>query len=758
MGIDELWPVVSPGSDPRIPFPKFLSHFIEENGRPPRFAIDAYMFMFYSQLPNVDPEDPDVQNRTIRNFMAKLWYFVQHNVSFVVVFDGKFKPSKLRHGNLPEIQGSINYDEVLEHFHKVHPSNYGEGSGLVERMKRILQRNCMDIVQAPGEAEAECAWLQRLGVVDYVISDDSDTLVFGATKMIRQFNRVKYMNDEDKPVLSNTDYYVTPVRMEKITEVTGLDRNRLVLIAILRGGDYSTGAEGIGMTRAKEIALCGTNLLSSLPRKLTQDFGALPDFSAMFSSTFINQEKVKAVSLQPWKNIKSELDRSDSLQSFNKYLDSALREQHKEIFGRQTTMKAEVKIDEYFALLYFFPLVNSKIFKFTPYSTSFGELEAAIDDMPGLTPDDETQTVKRYNYVCDAGDIGHSVVKNGKFVFVGKGRANLLKKNQYALPRERKFNLKSFALKLLLSPKASSEVFLARSKVADGIQIGVLKFQKSKLHEKVYLVQKTRLEEKQEHDEIEGEEQESQDPDNLVQRDDEDDEKLTAVNVTMESIRLIAPSLVDEFEKEQSKKDRLKKSPKKKAPPQKTTLDRLWPGMSPSKKLNNAIEVIDLDADDVVEVKAESLDGSPTKNKSLVKGENGQSPVKKENRSIKKETRRRRKTLKERYELPRNQSDVTAFFSQNKNPFEEQNPLFVPESEDEDSNGSVKKENEFMKMKNTLSNVPFLPGPNMTAKAPVEGHISSPESSPSKKIRMTLSPDNSPVKTKGLPTGKPPTS
>lgn len=743
MGITDLWPVVSPACDPRIPFPVFLSNFIKINSRPPRVAIDAYMFMFYSQLPDSNPEDQVVQDRTIRNFMAKLWYLVQHNISFVVVFDGVFKPNKLRHGNIPEIPGSVNYDEVLEHFHKVHLSNYEERLGLVKRLKRILQRNCMDIVQAPGEAEAECAWLQKLGVVDYVISDDSDTLVFGATKMLRLFNRVKYMNDENKPVLSNTDYYVTPVHMDKVSEATGLDRNRLVLLAILRGGDYSTGALGIGITRAKEIALCGTNLLSSLPRKMTQDFGALPDFSKMFAETFIDQEKAQAILLQPWKTLKPELDRVESLRAFNEYLDSFLREQHRDIFGRLTTLKEEIKVDDYYALLYFFPLVNLKIFKFTPLSTSFGELNAITDDMPGLTPMDNLQKIKRYNYVYGPGDLGELIVENGRFVFVSKDKNVPLSRDQYALPRERKFNLKSFALKLLKSPRAAPEIQLARTRLMEGIQLGILKFQRTKLHDKVYLVQnKTTPEESRSDDPENGDfgEEDKENPDALVPPVEEDDDKLTAIAVTMESIRLVAPKVVADFEKWQLLEQRRKSPSKKKVSPQKTTLDRLWPELSPTKKSKDMIEVIDVEDDDTVKLEPVAPI-SPKKAKTTVKKEKSQSPLKK--------SPRRRRTLKDKYEIHPDQSTVTAFFQQRRDPFQDLNPLFVPEDDETETKQILGQKNSFLKMKNIISQGPELR--EMAAKAPVESRLSSPELSPSKKSRMALSPDNSPVKAKNFP-------
>lgn len=40
--------------------------------------------------------------------------------------------------------------------------------------------------QAPGEAEAELAYLNRIGVIDGILSDDVDNFLFGATTVIRK--------------------------------------------------------------------------------------------------------------------------------------------------------------------------------------------------------------------------------------------------------------------------------------------------------------------------------------------------------------------------------------------------------------------------------------------------------------------------------------------------------------------------------------------------------------------------------------------
>lgn len=725
MGIADLWPIVSSESDERVAFPVFLSRFIEKHSRFPRLAIDAYMFMFWSQLPGAE-NDPNIHRRIVRNFMAKLWYLVQHNVLFVVVFDGKYKPGKLRNGHIPEISGSISYDELLAYFKKLSHSTYSEGLSLVDMLKTILQRNCMDYIQAPAEAEAECAWLQSLGVVDFVVSDDSDTLVFGATQMLRLFNRLKYKNEDGEDVLSSTDYYVNPVYMDKITDRTGLDKDRLVLIAVLRGGDYSSGAQNIGITRASEIALCGSRMLQQSPRKALQDFGAMPDFAKMFTETFVHMESKDCILTDRYFSIKPELDRNDSLVSFNKYLGEFVKLNAKDVFGRMATFKGDLALDDYYSLLYFFPLVNQKIFKFTPYSVSFSDLAADNDDLLKVNVD---CSVARYNFVCSATDIGRLTLVDGSMTFVGSGRGAHLFRENYLLPRERKYNLKSFALKLLSEAKYWDIIKLARTRLLDDVPIAVLKFQRQQLNEAVYL---TKV--KQDVPDSESTEQteaEADDPNSLV-IDIEEDDKAITVAIPLAAVRLMAPRVVEEFERQKL----LKRSPKKKPSPQKTTLDLMW-NMLPSKSNGSPTKIEPQNSPSNFEAKT---DNSPTKSVLI---EPPAKPDYKKTLSQDSPTRGSPRRRKHRNVLLPGQSMVTSFFRprQEKDPF--QDSIFVPSDEENDI-----KPTDYMKMSNIFAKAPSLGQPK--PKAPIESRLSSPELSPTKKTRteFVLSPDNSPVKPK----------
>ncbi|KAH3742522.1 DNA repair protein complementing XP-G cells-like [Pelomyxa schiedti] len=92
---------------------------------------------------------------------------------------------------------------------------------------------------APMEAEAQCAFLDSMGLVDGVISDDSDTLLFGVKNVYRRlFDSANY------PELYNS---------KKIEETLGLDRDSMIELALLVGSDYTEGVSGIGIVKALSI-------------------------------------------------------------------------------------------------------------------------------------------------------------------------------------------------------------------------------------------------------------------------------------------------------------------------------------------------------------------------------------------------------------------------------------------------------------------------------------------------------------------------
>jgi Holliday junction resolvase YEN1 len=119
--------------------------------------------------------------------------------------------------------------------------------------------------EAPGEAEAECARLQILGIVDAVWSQDSDCLMFGCTLWIHddRVAKVAGNNDRSKDNTKNAKT-VRVIRAADMRERLGLTPEALVLFTMLSGGDYNpTGLKGCGVATALRAAR-NVQLVSSL--------------------------------------------------------------------------------------------------------------------------------------------------------------------------------------------------------------------------------------------------------------------------------------------------------------------------------------------------------------------------------------------------------------------------------------------------------------------------------------------------------------
>jgi DNA excision repair protein ERCC-5 len=94
-------------------------------------------------------------------------------------------------------------------------------------------------ITAPMEAEAQCAELVALGLVDGVITDDSDVFLFGGARVF------KNMFNQSKTVEC---FLATDLARE-----LGLMRDALIRLAYLLGSDYTDGLPGVGPVVAMEL-------------------------------------------------------------------------------------------------------------------------------------------------------------------------------------------------------------------------------------------------------------------------------------------------------------------------------------------------------------------------------------------------------------------------------------------------------------------------------------------------------------------------
>jgi Holliday junction resolvase YEN1 len=134
----------------------------------------------------------------------------------------------------------------------------GGGGKMDDDLTRLLHK-LFDLLQvphhqAPGEAEAECALLQRLGVVDAVWSDDGDCFMFGCQMLIKAHKQDgKRVND-----------HVRVYKVVEIRESLNFDADSVMLFTVLAGGDYDNGLHSCGPQLAKKLARIDAGLARSL--------------------------------------------------------------------------------------------------------------------------------------------------------------------------------------------------------------------------------------------------------------------------------------------------------------------------------------------------------------------------------------------------------------------------------------------------------------------------------------------------------------
>lgn len=212
-------------------------------------------------------------NPNEKNILYKILKLLKLNIELIFVADGSNRPKEKYGGQSPWYK-YLSQDDTL--------------------LKQAVTSLGVIWHEAPGEAEAECAVMQSRGVVDAVWTEDSDAFMFGCTTLIRfcYVKKSKKNETEKNETEKNQDRANEPVgttrkididnivvyRADKIQEMfPGLNRDGLVLFAVLKGGDYSKNGKSLTNCRAvlaHEIATAKEGFGKDLCNASVTDFPA----------------------------------------------------------------------------------------------------------------------------------------------------------------------------------------------------------------------------------------------------------------------------------------------------------------------------------------------------------------------------------------------------------------------------------------------------------------------------------------------------
>lgn len=230
-----------------------------------KVAIDAYntLYQFLSIIRQRDGTPLMDSKGRVTSHLSGLFHrtinLMEAGIKPCFVFDGQAPELK---ADVQEQRRAIKEKATKEHKKALEKGDIEEArkwgqqtsrltKEMVSESKKLLSAMGLPYVQAIGEGEAQAAWMVKEKMVYAVVSQDYDSLLFGAPLLVRN------LSVGGKRKLPGKQAYVT-VKPQKISLIDTLNdlkivKEQLIKLAILLGTDYNKGVKGIGPKKALEI-------------------------------------------------------------------------------------------------------------------------------------------------------------------------------------------------------------------------------------------------------------------------------------------------------------------------------------------------------------------------------------------------------------------------------------------------------------------------------------------------------------------------
>ncbi|VEU21578.1 DEKNAAC102537 [Brettanomyces naardenensis] len=363
----------------RVPLRVYAESFYGNHHRPVRVGIDAFMWLFELMPPGTrsfTSMTPEMISKLLLNFHSRIRGLISLNVSFVLVFDGVYKVQKRRWETSSHVVDQYsNFDETYRLTNEAIRMDSLDGSAdvaPVSKVKQMLKDWNITWVQAPAEAEAELGRLNSCGIIDAVISNDADGFMFGSQVILRNFSR--WENDApsgwtppESTIKQQPEFYVTPFRMSRIEEKTGLTKERIIFIACLSGNDFSEGASGLGIARAFSLAQIGSDV---------EERGTRVDFSTELAKNFVSSsEEDYIMGRFPY----ALAERKIKISFLSVLLEEEIKGRSREYLGRAYHSTSIPLPPDFFFMMHYYPLLAGYVYRFNLYDTNNADLEDRDD-------------------------------------------------------------------------------------------------------------------------------------------------------------------------------------------------------------------------------------------------------------------------------------------------------------------------------------------------------------------------------------------
>ena len=214
-------------------------------------AIDGYNIIYQFLTTIRGPTGEPLMNSKgkITSHITGLFYrninLLNNNIRPIYVLDGKppqLKSTLIKKRKEIREKNQEKYQKAMEEGDQEQARRYAHSmikinEGIINDVKKILDLMGIQCIQAPAEGEATVAYMNELDLVNYAVSQDYDSLLFGAKRLCRN------LTVSGKRRIPRTNRYmnVEPeiIELKEFLRINEINREQLVDIAILIGTDYN---------------------------------------------------------------------------------------------------------------------------------------------------------------------------------------------------------------------------------------------------------------------------------------------------------------------------------------------------------------------------------------------------------------------------------------------------------------------------------------------------------------------------------------
>ena len=287
-----------------------------------KLAVDAsqMLYQFLSSIRQQDGTPLMDSNGNVtshlQGIISRVTNLMGKKVKLCFVFDGKFPLLKVKEQEHREYRKRLaekKLKEAKEAGDEELILRYAKQTTRLDRKKaeeakELLSALGLPVIQAPSEAEAQCAFINERNEVDFVATSDYDTLLYGAKKVVRNLTL-----SQRRRLPSGAYITVNPelIELKTVLKALKINQDQLMVLAILIGTDYNIGGvKGIGPKTALRLVKQYKSF-NKLFKEVKADFNWKQVYATFKSMPIMKNYKLRWEHLDEDKIMKLLVDKHD---------------------------------------------------------------------------------------------------------------------------------------------------------------------------------------------------------------------------------------------------------------------------------------------------------------------------------------------------------------------------------------------------------------------------------------------------------------